>query len=69
MTVAFGAVLGLLVQGHSLDADLSGKLMRLVKSGELPFHAVTRDDLKPLLSPVKNGPTCRRKMDPLSRHF
>ncbi len=47
MTVAFGAVLGLLVQGHSLDADLSGKLMRLVKSGELPFHAVTRDDLKP----------------------
>lgn len=47
MTVAFGAVLGLLVQGHSLDADLSGKLMRLVKSGALPFHAVTRDDLKP----------------------
>ena len=47
MTVAFGAVLGLLVQGHSLDADLSGKLMSLVKRGELPFHAVTRDDLKP----------------------
>lgn len=47
MTVAFGAVLGLLVQGHSLDEDLSGKLMRLVKSGELPFHAVTSDDLKP----------------------
>ena len=47
MTVAFGAVLGLLVQGHSLDAELSGKLMRLVKSGELPFHSVTRDDLKP----------------------
>jgi ADP-ribosylglycohydrolase len=47
MTVAFGAVLGLLVQGHSLDAELSGKLMTLVKSGELPFHAVTRDDLKP----------------------
>jgi ADP-ribosylglycohydrolase len=47
MTVAFGAVLGLLVQGHCLDADLSGKLMRLVKSGELPFHAVTTGDLKP----------------------
>ena len=47
MTVAFGAVLGLLVQGHALDSDLSGKLMHLVKSGELPFHAVTRDDLKP----------------------
>ena len=47
MTVAFGAVLGLLVQGHALDADLSGKLMKLVKSGDLPFHAVTRDDLQP----------------------
>ena len=47
LTVAFGAVLGMLVQGHRLDADLSGKLMGLVKSGELPFHAVTRDDLKP----------------------
>jgi len=47
MTVAFGAVLGLLVQGHTLDAELSAKLMELVKSGELPFHAVTRDNLQP----------------------
>jgi ADP-ribosylglycohydrolase len=47
LTVAFGAVLGLLVQGHTLDTQLSGKLMQLVKSGELPFHAVTRDNLKP----------------------
>jgi ADP-ribosylglycohydrolase len=47
MTVAFCSVLGLLVQGHPLDAAISGKLMGLVKSGELPFHAVTRDDLKP----------------------
>lgn len=47
MTVAFGAVLGLLVQGHNLDADISGKLMKLVKSGELPFHAITRDELQP----------------------
>jgi ADP-ribosylglycohydrolase len=47
MTVAFGAVLGLLVQGHPLDAQLSGKLMELVKSGQLPFHAVTRDNLNP----------------------
>jgi len=47
MTVAFGAVLGLLVQGHPLDANLSAKLMRLVKNGELPFHTVTRDNLKP----------------------
>ncbi len=47
MTVAFGAVLGLLVQGHRLDGQLSAKLMELVKSGELPFHAVTHDDLQP----------------------
>ncbi|MCX5883808.1 MAG: ADP-ribosylglycohydrolase family protein [Deltaproteobacteria bacterium] len=47
MTVAFGAVLGLLVQGYTLDAELSSKLMELVKSGELPFHAVTRNNLQP----------------------
>lgn len=47
LTVAFGAVLGLLVQGHALDAELSGKLMALVKSGALPFHAVTSDNLQP----------------------
>jgi ADP-ribosylglycohydrolase len=47
MTVAFGAVLSLLVQGNRLDPDISDKLMALVKSGELPFHAVTRDDLQP----------------------
>ncbi|MFZ0133935.1 MAG: ADP-ribosylglycohydrolase family protein [Desulfobacterales bacterium] len=47
MTVAYGAVLGLLVQGHALDPGLSGKLMALVKSGKLPFHAVTGDDLTP----------------------
>ena len=47
MTVAFCAVLGLLVQGHTLDAQLSAKLMELVKNGELPFHAVTSDNLQP----------------------
>jgi len=47
MTVAYGAVLGLLVQGHTLDAQLSGKLMKLAKSGDLPFHAVTTDNLQP----------------------
>lgn len=47
MTVAFGAVLGLLVQGHALDKELSAKLMDLVKNDELPFHAVTRDNLQP----------------------
>jgi len=47
MTVAFGAVLGLLVQGEKLDPSLSSKLMHLVKTGDLPFHAVTRDNLQP----------------------
>ena len=47
MTVAYGAVLGLLVQGHRLDIEISDKLMLLVKSGELPFHAVTHDNLQP----------------------
>jgi ADP-ribosylglycohydrolase len=47
MTVAFGAVLSLLVQGNRLDAAISDKLMTIVKSGELPFHAVTRNDLQP----------------------
>ena len=47
MTVAFGAVLGMLVQGHSFDTSLSAKLMQLVKRGALPFHAVTSDNLQP----------------------
>lgn len=47
MTVAYGAVLGLLVQGHPLDAHLSDRLMKLVKKGDLPFHAVTSDNLQP----------------------
>jgi ADP-ribosylglycohydrolase len=47
MTVAYGAVLGLLVQGHALDEEISAKLMALVKAGKLPFHAVTGDRLQP----------------------
>ena len=47
MTVAYGAVLGLLVQGHPLDARLSDRLMKLVKSGKLPFHVVTGENLQP----------------------
>lgn len=46
-TVAFCAVLGLLVQGHRLDAAISDKLMEMVKSGDLPFHAVTQSKLQP----------------------
>ncbi len=55
MTVAYASVLGLLVQGHALDEAISGKLMALVREGQLPFHtvttasesAVTRDSEKP----------------------
>jgi ADP-ribosylglycohydrolase len=47
MTVAYGAVLGQLVQGHPLDQQLSARLMRLVHAGALPFHAVTGDNLQP----------------------
>ncbi len=47
MTVAYAAVLGMLVRGHALDKTLSGKLMGLVKTGKLPFHAVTFADLQP----------------------
>ncbi len=47
MTVAFAAVLGRLVQGRRLDDQLSTRLMSLVDRGELPFHAVTRQNLQP----------------------
>jgi ADP-ribosylglycohydrolase len=47
MTTAFCCVLALLVSGERLDACLSDKLMDLVKTGALPFHAVTSDKLKP----------------------
>lgn len=46
MTVAYGAILGLLVQGEKFDAELSGKLMRLTKTGALPFHTVTSGKLQ-----------------------
>lgn len=47
LTVAYCAVLGQLVQGHPLDTTISDRLMKLVKTGELPFHAVTRENLQP----------------------
>ena len=46
MTVAFGAALGMLVEGHALDAAISGKLMARVASGALPFHRVTSGNLQ-----------------------
>ncbi len=45
-TVAFNSALGLLIDGHSLDPTLSDKLMRLVRRGELPFHAITRENMQ-----------------------
>ncbi|SEK85702.1 ADP-ribosylglycohydrolase family protein [Nitrosovibrio tenuis] len=47
LTVAYGAVLGLLVQGHKLNSSLSGKLMRLASAGKLPFHTMAHTDLQP----------------------
>ncbi|PTR16855.1 MULTISPECIES: ADP-ribosylglycohydrolase family protein [unclassified Nitrosospira] len=47
LTVAYGAVLGLLVQGHKLNRSLSGKLMRLARAGKLPFHSMAHTDLEP----------------------
>lgn len=46
MTLAFGAVLGMLVEGHALDAAISAKLMARVKSGALPFHTVTSGNVQ-----------------------
>ncbi|WP_265949112.1 ADP-ribosylglycohydrolase family protein [Dechloromonas sp. A34] len=46
MTVAYAAILGLLIEGEALDGKLAGKLMARVRSGELPFHAVTSDNLQ-----------------------
>ncbi|MGI9420188.1 MAG: ADP-ribosylglycohydrolase family protein [Geminicoccaceae bacterium] len=47
MTVAFNAVLALLIQGEALDGDLSGKLMSSAKSGALPFYVLTTGNLAP----------------------
>lgn len=46
MTVAFAAVLGLLVEGHPMDGKVSGLLMTRVRNGLLPFHTVTSGNLQ-----------------------
>lgn len=56
MTTAFCCVLGQLVNGEKLDANLSDKLMTLVKKGELPFHAVTSGRLQPPKVGVPEAP-------------
>jgi ADP-ribosylglycohydrolase len=45
MTTAFNCVVALLVAGEKLDMFLSDNLMERVKQGELPFHAVTGQNL------------------------
>lgn len=64
MTVAYGAVLGMLIQGYMLDTSLSEKLMALVKSGVLPFHAVTGDNLQPPRSGDPDPPRAGRFASP-----
>ncbi len=41
MSLAYAAVLGQLVKGEKMGPEISMTLMKLVKSGELPFHSVT----------------------------
>jgi ADP-ribosylglycohydrolase len=53
MTVAYCCVLAALVNGDTLDANISGKLMQRVQEGKLPFHSVTGDDLQP---PAQGAP-------------
>ncbi|MEO6824629.1 MAG: ADP-ribosylglycohydrolase family protein [Nitrosospira sp.] len=53
LTVAYGAVLGLLVQGEKLDSSLSDKLLRLARGRKLPFHTMAHSDLRP---PQKDRP-------------
>ncbi|KPI88620.1 ADP-ribosylation/Crystallin J1 [Leptomonas seymouri] len=47
LTVAFNAVLALLLQGKPLDENITDILFELVKSGALPFHTVTSEKLQP----------------------
>lgn len=53
LTVAYGAVLGLLVQGDKLDGSLSGKLLRMARARKLPYHTMAHTDLQP---PQKDRP-------------
>lgn len=53
LTAAYGATLGLLVQGNKLDGSLSSKLLRLARARKLPFHTMAHTDLQP---PQKDRP-------------
>ncbi len=64
MTVAFGTVLGMLVEGQAMDSSISGKLMARAKSGELPFHAVTSGNLQAPQAGQAEAPTAGRFPSP-----
>lgn len=64
MTVAFAAVLGMLVEGHALDGQLSAKLMARVKAGGLPFHTVTTGNLQAPPAGAAEAPTAGRFPSP-----
>jgi len=64
MTVAYGAVLGMLVEGNRLDGELTGKLMDRVKNGELPFHTVTSGKLQAPRPGEAEKPTAGRFPSP-----
>lgn len=59
MSTAYNCILAQLVTGENLTPNLSNKLMTLVHTGELPFHAVTSDNLEALrrgdLDPPRAG--------------
>jgi ADP-ribosylglycohydrolase len=44
MTTAYNLVLSRLVAGEKMTPAISDSLMQLVRSGELPFHSVTKKD-------------------------
>ena len=46
LSTAFNLYVAMLVQGEPFTIELSDKLMDLVKSGDLPFHAVTTGKLQ-----------------------
>jgi ADP-ribosylglycohydrolase len=47
LTVAFNAVLALLIRGKPLNGAISGELMSFAKSRELPFYVLTTGNLAP----------------------
>ncbi|OBQ45996.1 ADP-ribosylglycohydrolase family protein [Halodesulfovibrio spirochaetisodalis] len=64
LTVAYGAVLGALVQGHPLDGNISSVLMTQVRKGILPFHFVLGESLEPPQAGETESPRVGRFASP-----